>query len=65
MPAGEQLGLGEQGGVPGDGKRVQKRGSVVFPEFGGKVFETMAGNENDQIFIRHDVIILTTAPGFP
>jgi hypothetical protein len=57
MPAGKHFGVSQQRGMPGNGERIEKGSGLIFPELGRKVFETVAGNEDDEIFVEHPFIL--------
>ncbi len=49
LPVGDHAGGGQQSWVPGDGEGIQQAGRLVFTQFGGEVFEAVAGDQDDDV----------------
>ena len=60
MPTGQGAGRSQEMRVPGDRERVQQRRGLGFSQLGGEVFEAVAGNESQQIFVAHGLELIAT-----
>ena len=47
------IGAGQQSRMPGDGKGVQQRRRFVISQLAGKIFQAVAGNQNNQVIVVH------------
>ena len=60
MPPRQGAGRSQEMRVPGDRERVQQRRGLGFSQLGGEVFEAVAGNESQQIFVAHGLELTAT-----